>query len=266
MITARVIVEILAAAVISGASCAAVGFLLANLRLPFLGVTMSHAALAGAVFAKVLGLPIFPPAFAVAIGSAFAIGPLADKAKLDSNLAMGIVFSLSMGVAFLGIGLTDGPKTEMLDLIWGSILLITTRDVIFLGVLGLILFVYLAVFEKEIKAVLFSRTVAASVGVREAALTYSMLIVTGAVVTACLESVGGLLLFALLSNPVAAATRVFDSYMGSLIGSAGLGALSAVGGLGLSWVFNLPAGASIALVSGIIFIICIIIGRLTGKS
>jgi manganese/iron transport system permease protein len=253
--------EIVMAALVSGSACAAAGFILANLRSSFLGITMSHAAMAGAVFAKLLGLPMFPSAFGVALAGAFAIGPLADRARIDTNLAMGIVFSLSMGLAFMVIGLASGSKADLLGLIWGSILLIPTRDLILMTVLALLLFLFILLMEKEIKAVIFSRTIASAAGLPERFITYALLIACGAVITAFLETVGGLLLFALLANPVAAAQRLFRTYRATLLGSAGLGAASALGGLGLSLGFGLPAGASIVLVSGLIFILSLFVRK-----
>jgi len=257
----KIILQIAAAALVSGVACSVAGFFLANLRLPFLGVTMSHAAMAGAVFGRLFGLPVFPPAFVTSIAASFAIGPLADRARLDANVAMAIIFSLTMGLAFLGIGITEGPKTEMLGLIWGSVLLIQSGDLVLLLISGILLIGFAVLFESKIKAVLFSRTISAASGVPERFITYTLLILSGAVITASLETVGGLLLFALLVNPVAAASRVFTSYRWNIIGSALLGAVSALGGLSLSWFLDLPAGASIVLVSGLVFVISWGVGR-----
>ena len=249
----RIYLEILLAALVSGAACSLAGFILSNLRLTFLGVTMSHAAMAGAVYGRLWGLPVFPPAFLAALAGSFSIGALADRSRLDSNLVMGIVFSLSMGLAFLGIGMASGSRSELLGLIWGSILLIPRSDLILLALIGGLFFLFVLVMDKEIKAVLFSRTIAAASGAPERLVTYCLLIGCAAVITASLETIGGLLLFALLTNPVAAAARLFKSYRACMIGSAALGAACTVAGLALSLAFSLPAGAAIVLVSGALF-------------
>ncbi len=108
--------------------------------------------------------------------------------------------------------------------------------------------------EKEIKAVLFSRRIAAGSGIAEGMIVYLLLAGSGAVITASLTAVGGLMLFSLLTNPVAAAARWFTTFRGCLIGSAALGAASALIGLGLSAWLNLPVGACIVLAGAAIFV------------
>jgi manganese/iron transport system permease protein len=257
--TALMIVHILSGALVSGASLAVAGFILSNLRLSFLSVTMSHAAMAGAVYAHLLGLPGFPCAFAAALVAALAIGPLSDLANIDTNLAMGVVFSFAMGLAFLGIGLAGPSRADLLGLIWGSVLLLTGADLALCAAAALMLFILIALLEKEIKAVLFSRALAAAAGLRERAITYTLIALCGAVITASLQTVGGLMIFALLTNPVAAASRLFDSFRWAMIGSGLLGAASALLGIALSAAFNLPAGASIVLASGLVLLICLVI-------
>jgi manganese/iron transport system permease protein len=256
--TAAIIFRIVAAAVIAGLSCAAAGFVLSHLRLTFLGVTMSHAAMSGAVIATLLDLSIFGPAFAAALLAAFLIGPLSDRANLDSNLVMSIIFSVTLGVSFMGIGLAGERRMDMLGLIWGSVLLMPSSDLVILAVCAAAFLLFLIVMEKEVKAVLFSRRIAAGSGIAEGMIVYLLLAGSGAVITASLQAVGGLMLFSLLTNPVAAAARWFPTFRGCLIGSAMLGAVSSLAGLGLSAWFNLPVGACIVLAGAAIFVASLI--------
>jgi len=244
---------IIAAAVLGGAGCALAGYFLSNLRLPFMGVCLSHAAMAGAVFANLLGVPIWPAAFSTAIAVSFMVGWLAERMRLDLNVSMGILFSFIMGVAFIGVGLTKGPKTEALGLIWGSVLLVSRRHVLWTGAATLIALLFAIAFGKELKAILFSRGIAASSGVREKLVYYLLLLVSGLVITVNLEAIGGLMLFSLLVAPPAAACRLSRRYWTSLGLSMGLGAAAALGGLAVSYALNAPAGASIVVVASAIF-------------
>ena len=72
----EVLPRILLGAVLGGAGCALVGYLLVNLRLPFLAVCLSHAAMAGAILGYLLGQPVLATAFAGSILAALVLGPI----------------------------------------------------------------------------------------------------------------------------------------------------------------------------------------------
>ncbi len=252
---------IIAAALLGGAGCSLSGYYLSNLRLPFMGVCLSHAAMAGAVFAHLFDLPIWPVAFGAAIVVSFLVGYLAERMRLDLNVSMGILFSFIMGLAFIGIGLTQGARTEVLGLIWGNILLVSPWQVVWVGVAALLAALFAVSFGKELKAVLFSRAIAASSGIREGLVYYLLLVVSGLVVTVNLEAVGGLMLFSLLVAPPAAACRLTRRYRSSVLLSALLGAAAALGGLAISYVLNTPTGASIVIVSSAIFAVAALLTK-----
>jgi len=256
--------QIILAAVLGGSACSLVGFFLFNLSLPFMGVCLSHAALAGAVLAQLLGLPMLPTAFCVSLATAVMIGPIADRAGVDPNVSMGMLFSLMMAVAFVCIGLMPGPKSDALGLIWGSILFVRKSELVLMaGVLALVV-AFVVIFGKELRAVLFDRRIAASCGIREGLVYYVLLAVSGAAVTINLQTVGGLMLFSLLVNPAAAATRLTHSYNGALVFSVIFGVLASLGGLMISYLLNAPAGASIVLVSCAMFFAAALVQKARG--
>ena len=111
-----------AASVLGGAACGIIGVWVILLNIPFVGVAMSHSAFAGAVFGLLLGLNPLVCALVFCVISAFLIGPVADRGDVSVNVSIGIIFSFVLGLAFLGIGLLKGPKTEALNFLWGSIL------------------------------------------------------------------------------------------------------------------------------------------------
>ncbi|NOZ20969.1 MAG: metal ABC transporter permease [Planctomycetes bacterium] len=254
--------DVILGVLLGGAGCSLVGFYLSNLRMPFMGVCLSHAAMAGAVLAMVFGLPVWPAAFGLAILSAFFVGPIADRTGMDVNVSMGIIFSLMMGIAFLGIGAMKGPRSEALGLIWGSVLFVREADLLWMAGAVAVTIVFVVVCDKELRAVLFSREVAASAGIRESLVFYTLLVLSGAMITTNLETVGGLMLFSLLVNPTAAAMRLTSRYGPALATTVAIGVLSASGGLVLSYLLGAPTGASIALVSFLFFAASVAIHRL----
>ena len=243
----------LTASLLCGIGCSVIGVFIVIMRIPFIGVAISHAAMAGAVFGMIIGLDPIACAFCTAVLSSVFIGPLADWAQMDPNISLGIIFSLAMGLAFLGIGLAPEPKNDVLGVIWGSILLLSAEDVRRMAVVTAASLGVVLLFYKEFKAVMFSRPVAAAAGVRERLAYYTLLVLCGATVTINLDTVGGLMLFSLLINPAAAAYQFTYRMSVLFLLSALFGVLSAVVGIMLSCLFDLPSGALVVISSSVIF-------------
>lgn len=243
----------LLASVLGGASCGIVGVWVIMMRIPFVGVAMSHAAFAGAIFGLLFHINPLLMAILFCLASAGLIGPIADRAEFDPNISIGIIFSIVLGIAFLGMGLIKGPKTEALNFIWGNILMITRNDIILLIIITLTIFLFLTLLFKEIQAVLFNREIARAVGIPEKGIFYLILLLSGVTVTLNLNTIGGLLIFSLIVNPPSAAYQLTYSLKRMFILSALFGISSCLIGLLFSYIFNVPSGAVIIITSSLIF-------------
>ena len=243
----------LAAAVLGGAACGLVGVWVVMMRIPFVGVAMSHAAFAGAVVGLLAGVNPLLGAAAACVIASLLIGPLAERSDLEPNVSVGIIFSIVLGIAFLGIGLLKGPRTAALGYIWGNILLVSNRDLIVMAVMAAVVVAFLLLFFKEIRAVLYNREVARAVGVPERALFYAMLVLCGLTVTANLDTIGGLLIFSLVINPPSAAYQLTWRLGTMFLLSALFGVGSCLVGLLVSYLTDAPSGAVIIITSSAIF-------------
>ncbi|HDR00322.1 MAG TPA: metal ABC transporter permease [candidate division WOR-3 bacterium] len=243
----------LAAAVLGGAACGLVGVWVVMMRIPFVGVAMSHAAFAGAVIGLLVGVnPLVGAAVACVLASVL-IGPLAERSDLEPSVSVGIIFSVVLGIAFLGIGLLPGPRTAALSYIWGNILLVSGRDVTVMAVMTGVVLGFLLLFFKEIRAVLYNREVARAVGVPERPLFYAMLVLCGLTVTANLDTIGGLLIFSLIINPPSAAYQLTWRLRTMFLLSALFGVGSCLVGLVVSYLTDAPSGAVIIITSSVAF-------------
>ena len=127
---------VMVAGTVAGASTGLLGAYVVGMRVPFLGVCVSHAALAGAVFGALFGLEgqmLLLPAVAAAGATALLLGLLSpEHVRIDNNVLIGVLFSLSMGLAFLGIGLFSVygiSDNEVRNLLWGSLTFCRWSDV-----------------------------------------------------------------------------------------------------------------------------------------
>jgi manganese/iron transport system permease protein len=240
---------------LGGIACATIGVFVVLMHMPFIGVCMSHAAFAGALLGLWLGFDPLIGAFVFSLLAAAVIGPLADRGELSPETSLGVIFSLMLGLAFLFIGLMPGSKSSALALLWGSILTNTRGDVILLAVVSVVVVGLVFIFYKEIQATIFHRGIALSVGLPATLVLYGVLFLAGATVTASLRSIGGLLIFSLILNPAAAAYQLTYSMKKMFLLAAGFGVLAGWLGLLISYLLNIPSGATIVITSSVIFML-----------
>ncbi len=170
------------------------------------------------------------------------------RRTLDPNVALGTLFSLSMGLAFLGIGLSEGPRSALLGLLWGSLLFVQPSQLLWMAGSAAALAAFVVVADARLRVLLFSRELAAAL-FPEGVIFSLFLLLAAAVITVNLETVGGLMLYSLISNPAIAALRTARGYPSALAYGSLFGALSALGGFLVAYALDLPAGACIVLVS-----------------
>jgi manganese/iron transport system permease protein len=249
----------LVAAVLGGLVCGVVGVWVVMMNIPFVGVAMSHAAFAGAVTGLLLGINPLLTAALFCVAASLLIGPMAERADIEPNVSLGIIFSVVLGFAFLAIGLMRGPRAEALNMIWGSILLVSGRDLALMASATGAVLLFLGLFYKEIQAVLYNREIARAVGIPERALFFAMLVLCGLSVTANLSTIGGLLIFSLIVNPPSAAFQLTYRLRTMYLLSALFGVISCLVGLFVSWLTDAPAGAVIIITSSVVFGLALIL-------
>ncbi len=250
---------VLCAGMVAGASTGLLGGYIVGMRIPFLGICVAHAALAGAVFGALFGLTgpvLLIPALAAASISAVLVGLVDPQTvRTDINVVLGIAFSLMMGLAFLGLGLFSVygvSDNEVRNLLWGSLAFCRWSDVRFMVMAAIVELLFVAVFYKEMRAILFSRSHAAAVGIHVTLIWTLFLLLASLVLTVNFQTVGGLMIYSLLANPAVAASRLVRGYGRTLFLAAVLGAASGLGGLLISALTDLPTGAMIVILSSLI--------------
>jgi len=254
---------------LAGGSSGLLSVYIVGMRIPFLGVCVAHAALAGAVFGALAGLEgsmLLLPALAGAAVTALALG-LADPCKInmDANVVMGLLFSVTMGLAFVGFGLfgvLGRSDNDVRSLLWGSLIYCRWSDVWLMLAAAAALGLFLLAFGKEMRAILFSRTDAQAVGIRATAVWTGFLILTAVLMTVNFQTVGGLMIYSLITNPAAAAFQLVKGSGRATLLAVIFGAGSGLGGFLLSAITDLPSGAVIVLVSSALVVLAGLLRKL----
>ncbi|HEY8486074.1 MAG TPA: metal ABC transporter permease [Limnochordales bacterium] len=245
-------VRALAASALVGITGGVVGSFLLVRRWSLLGDAISHAVLPGVALAYVLGWPYFAGALISSLATAAGIGFVERHTRLKSDAATGILFlgAFALGLAVLG---RVRSSVDVFHVLFGNVLAVSRWDLAVLAAMGmLVLAVVLALF-KELQLWAFDPVGAQVAGLPVGFLHYLMLVLVSATIVGALQAVGIVLALAMLVTPPATAfllTRRMPQMMGV---AALVGALSATGGLYLSYYLNLASGPAMVLVATFAF-------------
>lgn len=243
----------LVAGVLLGVTCAVLAFFVVLRRMAFIGVGISHAALGGVAVGLLVGLPPLLSAILFSLGIAWVIGWVSSRGRLSEDTAIGIFFPTAMAIGVALISLSATYRQDLMAYLFGSILSVRSGDLwLLLALTGGALAV-LSLFFKEFLFLSVDEEAARAVGVPVVPLRYTLLTVTAVTIVAAIKLVGIVLVSAFLVIPAATGQTVARSMRGMLALSVLTALVSVVGGLWLSWLWNLPSGAAIVLLSAVLF-------------
>ncbi len=248
----------LLACLFAGIACGIVGVWIVVMKISFIGVAISHAAFAGGLLALILGVPVVSLSFLFALLACAVLGPLSDRGQLHPDTSIGIIFSSTLGLAFLFMGLLPEGRSGALNLLWGSVLTVSRSDIVMLLITCLLAVFFILLLYKPTQSVIFNSDLAKASGIPSSTIFYLALFLTGMAVSSTLKSVGGLLVFSLIINPAAAAYQITFSLKKMYFLSCLFAVFSGWGGLFAAFFLELPVGASIVLFSSLIFIFSVL--------
>ncbi len=245
----------MAASLMVGILCALVGCYVVLRSMAFLGDAMAHAILPGVAVAYLLKANLMVGALVSAIGVALGIGLLSRQGTLKEDTAIGILFAAALS---LGIALISTTKTYARDLthiLFGNVLGVSTGDLWLTACVGLAVLLVVALLYKEFLVVSFDPILAATLRLPAELLRTLMLIIIALTIVVSMQTVGVGLVASMLVTPAATAFLIARRLPAMMVVSAGIGAISAIVGLYLSFYINIASGAAVVLVATSIFMI-----------
>lgn len=245
----------LAVAALVGVIAPAVGCYVVTRGLGFMGDALAHAVLPGMVAAMLLGFSPLWGAVPTAVGVALLVGWLTHRTRLTEDTNIGILFA---GMFALGIALlsrADRINVSVEDVLLGQALGVSMVDVYVTAGLAAAVFTALYVFHKELVFVSFDRVGAEVAGIPVRMLDYLLLGLLAVIIVLTLQAVGIVLVIGLLIIPAATAFLLARRFVAAMATGAGIGVACAIGGLYLSFYFNLPSGPAMTLMATAIFIV-----------
>jgi len=200
-------------------------------------------------------IALFIGAVVSGIVTVLLIGFVNRNSKIKEDTSIGIIFT---GAFALGILLVSQLKQVHIDLssyLFGDVLGVSTGDITLSLIIMVVIILCILLFYKQLLLTSFDPTMALTIGISTTIVHYMLMTLLSMSIVAGLQSVGVILIIAMLITPPATAYLLSNNLKKILFLSPMFGTISAVAGLYLSYHFNFASGASIVLVAVALFLL-----------
>jgi len=253
----------LCAAVMIGIMSGLIGSFIILRGMSLMGDAISHSVLPGVAVAYMLGINLVLGASVFGIIAALLIGVVAKRSQLKNDTAIGIVFSAFFALGFILISMAES-STNLHHILFGNVLAVSDSDLITTAIILGLVISFIIIFFKELLVTSFDDTFAKTYGLRTDWFYYGLMLLLTLVTVTALQTVGIILIVAMLITPAATAFLWTNRLSIMLIFAASFGTVSSILGLYLSYTFNWASGPAIVLVSAVIFSVSFIIAPKQG--
>ncbi|MDM8751583.1 metal ABC transporter permease [Morganella morganii] len=239
---------------IVGAVCA---FLSAYLMLKgwsLMGDALSHSVVPGVAGAYALGFPYSVGAFFTGMLAALSMTFVRHLTQLREDAVIGFIFSTFFAAGLLIVSLNP-TSVNVQTIIMGNILGIADEDMLQVEIIIAVSFLVLMFIWKDLLVVFFDETHARSIGLNPLALKIIFFTLLSACTVAALQTVGAILVIAMVITPGATAYLLTDQFKKLLIIAVILGAVTSSAGAYISYFLNGATGGMIVTLQTIIFLI-----------
>ncbi len=242
----------LIAGLLVGALASYFGVFIIQRRLSFMGNGLAHAAFGGVALGVLLDVTPLWAALPFTVAAAIGITWIRDKTELGGDTVVGIFFALTMALGIIFLALKRDYSVEAHTFLFGSILAVTNTDIIVTGSLVALTIVLYPVWRRWAYAT-FDRELALTDRIQVSRDDYWLSVLIALTVVVCVKMVGVVLIAAFLVIPAATARLLARTFFQMTWLSVLIGSLSALVGILLSDLLDLPSGAVIVLLQSALF-------------
>ncbi len=244
------IVNAIIAAMLSAVACGITGTFITIKKTTYLAGGIAHSVMAGLGIAYFYNFNPVTGAMIFAVVAAFAITLIKSKFSENEDTVISALWSVGMATGIIFTYLAPGYKVNLLSYLFGNILLISSSDLYLLAAVDLIIFLLVVVFYRQLVFVSFDEDYSGIRGINVQFINLLLNIITALTVVVMVQSVGIILVIALMTLPSSIAKTFHKKVFRIIVTSTVLITLFSFAGLYFSFQLDLPSGATIIIITG----------------
>ncbi|MDT8901892.1 metal ABC transporter permease [Anaeroselena agilis] len=244
----------MAAGLITAVVCPLIGMFVVVRRQALIGDGLGHIAFAGVMGGYLLGVYPTAAAAAVTMLGAGAVEFIRHRHAHHADTALAIMFYTGIALAVIFSSMARTPGTNLLGVLFGSILTVTGQDLILIVACGLVVAAAVGAFFDRLALVAFDEETAHVAGINTSLVGILLSVLTALVVVVGMRVVGILLVSALMVVPVAAAHLLRRGFRATLAWAVAFSVFAVAGGLALSFYLDIAPGGTIVITAVAVYI------------
>ncbi|TDQ61532.1 zinc transport system permease protein [Maritalea mobilis] len=233
-------------------------------RMAYFGDTMAHSALLGVALSFVFNLNLMVGVIAVALMVSFALMILEKRQSLSADALLGILSHSTLALGLVIVSLMTSVRIDLMALLFGDILAVTTADIQMVYGLGAVVLGILIWFWRPLIAATVNVELAQAENMKPQRTRFILMVLLALLIAIAMKIVGILLITALLIIPAATARRFAATPEIMAVLASILGVVAVIGGLYGSLYYDTPSGPSIVVAALVIFLISLVPKNLFG--
>ena len=253
----------LTTSIMVGIICGMIGCFIILRGMALMGDAISHAVLPGVALSYMLGINFFFGAVFTGVLTSLGIGFISQNSRIKNDVSIGIMFTAAFASGIIMITLMKS-STDLYHILFGNVLAVRPSEMWSTLLIGVVVLISIYAFYKELLVSSFDSTMAAAYGLPTRVIHYFLMTLLTLVTVASLQTVGIVLVVAMLITPAATAYLLTNRLWVMLYFSAGIGMLSSILGLYFSYTYNLASGAAIVLAATVLFILAFVLSPKQG--
>ena len=218
-------------------------------RYSMIGDGLSHVSFGALSIALAIGWSPLKLSIPVVVLAAFFLLRITENGKVKSDAAIAMISASALAVGIVVTSLTTGMTTDVSSYMFGSILAMSTADVKMAAVLSVVVLGLFVFCYNKIFAVTFDENFAKATGVSVSSYNVLIAVLTAVTIVLGMRMMGAMLISSLIIFPALTSMRVFKSFSGVILSAGTVSVVCFFIGLVLSYVYSIPAGASVVVVN-----------------
>jgi len=247
----------LVTSVMVGIICGVIGSFIILRGMSLMGDAISHAVLPGVALSYIFGLNFFFGAVISGLVAALGIGYVSQNSRIKNDAAIGIMFSTFFALGIILITMVKS-SSDLYHILFGNVLAVRSSDMWITFFIGVFILIIVFAFFKELLVSSFDPTMSQAYGLPNKVIHYLIMTLLTLVTVASLQTVGIVLVVAMLITPASTAYLLTNRLSIMISLAVIFGTLSSIIGLYYSYIYNLASGATIVVVSTIFFLIAFV--------
>lgn len=252
----------LIAGFLAGIACGITGTFVVIKKISHVSGGLSHAVLGGIGIALFLGIDPVYGALVFAVTAALIAGSAKHRSSQNEDTVIAALWSVGMAIGVIFAFLTPGYNKDLMSYLFGNILMVSNQNLIALGIMDIVIIAVFLMYYRQFIYISFDEEYSSLRGINVERVYILLLCMVALTVVMLIQIVGLILVIALITLP-AAISGVFSRNLTKMtVAAVILSIVLTYSGLGISFHYNIPSGATIIVLAGLVYFLSLAIRKI----